>query len=168
MKTIFVVLPLGIENALEVASSIALAVSTKLGEYLFILPDIHSSSYGFGQFFEKAPFDGKNRDGVSFLARAIEYMAQADYIAFTPDWRRHKECQLLRAIAEAYGLNVLETAVEEQDTELKRCPFCGSDELSVVHAPNGCLVRCLKCDVSTTLCSTEQEAADLWNIRAEV
>ena len=75
MKSIFVVLPLGIENALEVASSIALAVSTKLGEYLFILPDIHSSPYGFGQFFEKAPFEGKIRDGVSFLARAIEYMA---------------------------------------------------------------------------------------------
>ncbi|MBQ7220734.1 MAG: Lar family restriction alleviation protein [Synergistaceae bacterium] len=167
MKSIFVVLPLGIENALEVASSIALAASMKLGEYLQILPDFSSSTCGFGRFFEKSPFESKANDNVDFLSRAISYMAYADYIAFTPDWRMHKDCQILRVVAEAYGLNILEAEGEEQDVELKPCPFCGSEELSVVHAPNGCLVRCRQCAVSTTLCSTEQEASDLWNNRKE-
>ena len=166
MKSIFVVLPLGIENALEVASSIALAVSTKLGEYLFILPDVHFSPFSFGTFFEKAPFEGKNRDGVSFLARAIEYMAQADYIAFPPDWRKHKECQLLRAIAEAYGLNVIETA-EEQETELKPCPFCGSE--AVMQKPTtGCyFVECVNNCVVTHPYDTVHGAAEAWNNRTE-
>lgn len=58
-------------------------------------------------------------------------------------------------------------------TELKPCPFCGSDKLEILMPPRiilldktyGCRVFCLNCG-GTTGYRTRKDAIDLWNRRA--
>ena len=48
---------------------------------------------------------------------------------------------------------------------LKPCPFCSSENAYIANYGKGIAVECPKCDCSTKLCDTIDEAADAWNMR---
>ncbi|HGJ5858088.1 Lar family restriction alleviation protein [Arsenophonus nasoniae] len=59
-------------------------------------------------------------------------------------------------------------------SELKNCPFCGSDNLYVDSEDSEFYdddtlyrVECGSCDASTGWCSNSDEAIEMWNQRAD-
>ena len=55
--------------------------------------------------FEEAP---KNVDeAVWFLAKSIEYLANADTVIFMPGWNRARGCKIEHEIAVEYGKEVI-------------------------------------------------------------
>ena len=58
--------------------------------------------------------------------------------------------------------------------EIKKCPFCGSDEVgcwvcssTFPNGKNPHYVRCDNCGATTDMFCSEEEALDAWNRRAE-
>lgn len=47
----------------------------------------------------------------------------------------------------------------------KDCPFCGSDDLSIVAAEFP-YVRCYQCECESRACKTKEQAIEVWNTRA--
>ena len=156
MKTLFVVLPFGISNMLEIASEVAFEVEKLLGQHLQLLP-LSTSSYGFGLYFETNDTTDA-RKPLEWLHHSLGYMINADYVAFAACCRGHKECQLLRAIAAAYELNVIESA-----PELKACPFCNAPDVSIHKVEDGYNATCDNCGASGPLCTNEKAANTAWN-----
>ena len=163
MKTLFVVLPQGIENAVEATAKIALAASTKLGEYLCLVSGV---PYAWGLHIE----DTVKRENLAYFLHAIEYMSRADYVAFAPEWQKHKECRLLHDIAEQYELDIIECDAPEP--ELKPCPFCGANLEGSRHAfafgtqAMGYIV-CPNCGTISGFGRTYDESVDAWNSRGD-
>lgn len=156
MKTLFVVLPFGTSNMFDVASKVAFEVEKLLGQHLQLLP-ANTSSYGFGLYFDtKDTNDAKQPLG--FLHHALGYMLSADYVAFAPGWRTSRECKLLRAIATAYELNVIESA-----PTLKPCPFCNDTKISIHDIEGGYSAICDNCGASGPVCTNEKAATTAWN-----
>lgn len=161
MKTLFVVLPLGIEKAVEATAKIALAASTKLGEYLCLVSGV---PYAWGLHIE----DTVKRENLAYLLHAIDCMSRADYVAFAPEWHKHKECRLLHDIAEQHELDIIECDAPEP--ELKPCPFCGEDEMLTcanrdTEYGKEYSVFCSTCGTSGPVTSSESNAVELWNRR---
>ena len=167
MKSLFVVLPQGIENAVEATAKIALAASTKLGEYLNLISN--STFYGWGVYSESGNSQ-KKHDDLAYLKRAIENMSGADYVAFAPEWQKHKECRVLHDIAEQYELDIIECDAPEP--ELKPCPFCGANLKGSRHAfafgtqAMGYIV-CPNCGTISGFGRTYDESVDAWNSRGD-
>ena len=166
MKTLFVVLPQGIEKALEAAAKIALAASTELGEYLQL--SLGASSYGWGQSYIK-----KKCKELDYLMKAIESMSSTDYVAFAPNWEKYKECRVLHDIAEQYELDIIECDVPEPElkTGLKPCPFCEDEMLTSAcedteHGKEYS-VFCSTCGTSGPTANSESDAIELWNSRGQ-
>ena len=167
MKSLFVVLPQGIENAAEATAKIALAASTELGEYLNLISN--STFYGWGLYSESGNSQ-KKHDDLAYLKRAIENMSGADYVAFAPEWQKHKECRLLHDIAEQCELDIIEYDAPEQKLKLKPCPFCGDDEMLTcanrdTEYGKEYSVFCSTCGTSGPVTSIESNAVELWNRR---
>ena len=156
MKTLFVVMPFGTSDMFEVASKVAFEVEKLLGQHLQLLP-LCTSSYGVGLYFEANDTSDAKKPLV-FLHNSLGYMLSADYVAFAPDYRGHRECQLLRAIAAAYELNVIESA-----PELKACPFCNAPDVSIHKVEDGYNATCDNCGASGPLCTNEKAATTAWN-----
>lgn len=167
MKSVFVVLPFGIENYLDVATKLAFALSMKLGKYLKLLPE--NTTWGFGLYFEAMRENKVESAEVINLVKSIIWMDKADYILFTPGWEKYKECRVLYEIAMAYSLNIVELD-DEQEVELRDCPFCGA---SILPEPlrdpkeEGGLyyLRCEVCGAQGARGRNEHEAMKLWDKR---
>ena len=159
MKTLFVVLPQGMEKAQEAIEQIALASSTQLGVYLSILSII--GSYGWGEYDPHNP--------LNYIADDIPNMNKADYVAFTPDWEKYQECRLLHEIAEQYKLDIIECDVESEEPKLKACPFCKESQCinvrNFVDRADGdrFFVECNNCYAGGPVGETPQEAVEAWN-----
>ncbi len=154
MKTLFVVLPQGMEKAQEAIEQIALAASTQLGVYLSII-----GSYG-----------NDPHNPLNYIADVIPNMNRADYVAFTPDWQKYQECRLLHEIAEQYKLNILECDVESEEPKLKPCPFCEENEMLVCACEDKghgkeYSVFCHTCGTSGSVAHSGSDAVKLWNGR---
>ena len=52
--------------------------------------------------------------------------------------------------------------------ELKKCPFCGSDNITMMGKRENCFpwIRCECCGASTSAFETQEEAIEAWNNRA--
>ena len=57
-------------------------------------------------------------------------------------------------------------ATEQDEQELKTCPFCGGDAKISGHGMNFYNVYCKDCDVITQDYDSKQEAIEAWNRRA--
>ena len=163
MKTLFVVLPQDMQNAVDATAKIALAASTKLGEYLCLVSGV---PYAWGLHIE----DTVKRENLAYFLHAIEYMSRADYVAFAPEWQKHKECRLLHDIAEQCELDIIEYDAPEQKLKLKPCPFCGDDEMLTcanrdTEYGKEYSVFCSTCGTSGPVTSIESNAVELWNRR---
>ena len=154
MKTVFVVLPFGIENWLEAASKVAHEVEVRLGTYVHLITDFPTPVAPA----DMSPFD--------FLFNCLGSMSRAGIIAFSRGWRKSKECSLLHAIALAYELNILDMDKQPQDDGVvQACPFCKSEELSMckLSRGKGYTMHCNDCGANGSVEDTEQEAIDAWN-----
>lgn len=60
------------------------------------------------------------------------------------------------------------TFIDDDDIELKPCPFCGSTAGLYVSYEGRYAVRCNYCRIGTDLTKNEQDAIELWNHRTEV
>ena len=56
-----------------------------------------------------------------------------------------------------------------RNAELKPCPFCGSKRVAIFTLKNnkGRFATCMNCKASTNIAAREEDAAYLWNKRAE-
>lgn len=181
MKTLFVVLPFVVENYVEAIEQITFAVENMLGMHLQSMEQ-DTPYFGIGCYFEKnTPCETEQQKERTLtkqtLARLRDYMSNlisADYIAFTPDWREHKETILLHGIACAYGLKVIELEAEalKEEEKMKACPFCGGVPEFHEHVMMGSdgkpmyYLQCSKCFVSTPPMKNQAEALSVWNTRA--
>ena len=52
-------------------------------------------------------------------------------------------------------------------SDLKPCPFCGSDNTRAYSSTGICWVECLSCDAVGPTAKTEAEAIDAWNMSIE-
>lgn len=52
-----------------------------------------------------------------------------------------------------------------ENIPLKPCPFCSNEHAYVVDYGEKIAIECAKCDCSTRLCDTIDEAVDAWNMR---
>ena len=156
MKTLFVGIPFGTSDMLEIASEVAFEVEKLLGQHLQLLPSF-TSSYGFRLYFETNGTTDASKP-LGWLHHSLGYMISADYVAFAPCCRGHRECQLLRAIAAAYELNVIESA-----PTLKPCPFCNAPDVSIHKEETGYSVKCDNCSSSGPVCTNEKAASTAWN-----
>ena len=52
-------------------------------------------------------------------------------------------------------------------TELKPCPFCGGDILTVWWESDMCRIRCKNCNTKGPWKVTEEKAIEAWNRRTE-
>ncbi len=57
-------------------------------------------------FTEEAPKDSK--EGLYYLGKSIQAMAQADSVLLLPNWRDVRGCRIEAECAHAYGLEVVE------------------------------------------------------------
>ena len=154
MKTVFVVLPFGIENWLEAASKVAHEVEVRLGTYVHLITDFPTPVV----LADMTPLDS--------LLYCLGDMNRAGIIAFSRGWRKSKECRLLYAIAVAYELNILDMDKQPQDDGVvQACPFCKSEELSMckLSRGKGYAMHCNDCGANGSICDTEQGAIDAWN-----
>lgn len=63
--------------------------------------------------------------------------------------------------------------MDEKKLKFKPCPFCGSDEIHVLHHDGNCLgesftsynICCMKCGGMTDFFDTPEKAARRWNRR---
>lgn len=55
--------------------------------------------------------------------------------------------------------------IEQLESELKPCPFCGSTELDNEQNSSGNNVICYRCKTEGPLKATKMEAAEAWNWR---
>lgn len=55
--------------------------------------------------------------------------------------------------------------VEEAMSELKACPFCGSNLVMISEAMGEAWARCVFCRANSALCSSKEEATRFWNAR---
>ena len=60
------------------------------------------------------------------------------------------------------------TFIDDDDIELKPCPFCGSTAELYVSYEGRYTVRCNYCRIGTVLTKNEQDAIELWNHKTEV
>lgn len=60
------------------------------------------------------------------------------------------------------------TCIDDDDIELKPCPFCGSTAGLYASYEGMYAVRCNYCRIGTVLIKNEQDAIELWNHRTEV
>lgn len=60
------------------------------------------------------------------------------------------------------------TFIDDDDIELKPCPFCGSTAGLYASYEGMYAVRCNYCRIGTVLIKNEQDAIELWNHRTEV
>lgn len=51
--------------------------------------------------------------------------------------------------------------------DLKRCPFCGGDDLTMVNDEKLFFVGCCTCATCGPVEITEEEATEAWNRRAD-
>ncbi len=114
--------------------------------------------------------------GASFrsVADNTEALANARLIENAPamfrllDYIQHE----LREYGDEYGLcekidKLLEIICREnhETEELKPCPFCGCNKPYIADYKDEFTVECSRCDCSTRLCDTKEEAIDAWNTR---
>ena len=160
MKNVFVALPIGLTNSLEIAQAFVHAVECELDTYCQLIP-YHNVPLSF--------WTQQNIQPLDYLRQCLAYMKGADVIVFTYDWEEHRECALLHDIAVAYGLNihVIQKPVEV-DLELKPCPFCGeSEKLSLLEheKTQQFAVKCDRCFAIGSMADSRDVAVLAWNSR---
>ena len=62
-------------------------------------------------FTEEAPKDSKQ--GLYYLGKSIQAMAEADSVLLLPNWRDARGCRIEAECAHAYGLEVVEIKLEK-------------------------------------------------------
>lgn len=53
-------------------------------------------------------------------------------------------------------------------SELKPCPFCGSDDLRYMFYGGSTVIHCAGCGIDGPVGADDDEAVEKWNCRAEV
>lgn len=61
------------------------------------------------------------------------------------------------------------TRPPKQYSELKPCPFCGSQDVDYAEAEDidGSFVMCFECGTTSPVVDSKEKARDIWNRRAE-
>ena len=81
-----------------------------LGERLDVLRWI-LDSYGHAEiidsYISELPPQGVN-DGVWYLAKSLEFLSEADVAYFAHGWEDARGCQIEHAVAESYGIQIIE------------------------------------------------------------
>ncbi len=146
---IFVVLPLELDNILDVAAKLAHIAEGKLDTYCKLTPIVDKAI---------SPLD--------YLSYSLLGMSKADVVVFTKDWRSSKECSLLHAIAMAYELFIMELDENVfETTELKACPFCGGKATIEQLAGDKWIAECGNCCCKSQVQGAADDAAAAWNRR---
>ena len=160
MKTVFVVLPFGIENYAEIACNIAHDAELRLDTYLQLVSPLTPA---------RNLLMREDTSPINFLFYSLSYMLEADVVVFPYDWQGNRECSLLRAIALTYEMNILDLEEPVHNPRKDRggltpCPFCKSVELSMCKLNKGYAMHCDDCGANGPIKDTEQKAVDAWKM----
>ena len=97
VKNVFVVMPFGLKNYIEVGTKLARVAEHYLNAYCALIR-----------------LRRNDTDVLEYLSSSILCMQEAAAVIFTNDWQEHTECAILHKIAETYRLPILEFEFPEK------------------------------------------------------
>ena len=84
-------------------------VKNRRNEIVDILKNIYSSDIEIlNSFIEDNPSDTIKNDGIWYLGKSLEILAQADMACFIDNWKMYHGCKIENEIAKAYGVKIIE------------------------------------------------------------
>jgi len=97
MKKLFISQPMGgktNEEVIKERDKIANIVKEKIGEDVEVIDS----------FYENAPEEAKP---LWLLAKALEFLSEADYVYFTEGWQNYRGCRIEHECAVEYGIDIV-------------------------------------------------------------